>query len=30
MKESEKKDKGKVRKTAHQLFSLDKEEKPSS
>ena len=29
MKESEKKDKGKVRKTA-QLFSLDKEEKPSS
>ena len=28
MKESEKKDKGKVRKTA-QLFSLDKEEKPS-
>ena len=29
MKESEKKDKGKVRKTA-QLFSLNKEEKPSS
>ena len=28
MKESEKKDKGKGRKTA-QLFSLDKEEKPS-
>ena len=29
MKESEKK-KGKARKTAHQLFPLDKEKKPSS
>ena len=30
MKESEQNDKGKVRKTVHQLFSLDKEKKPSS
>ena len=30
MKESEKKDEGKVRKTVHQLFSLDKGEKPIS
>ena len=30
MKESEKKKKVKAKQTAHQLFSLDKEKKPSS